>query len=69
MVNSPMTMARVRKAPHRIATRRFGRMIDHEDRNGPGAEALGGLGQRPDVDRPEAGVDRAVHVRQRQDDV
>ena len=69
MVNSPMTMARVRNAPLSSATRRFGRMTATMIREPAGAQALGGLGQAPDVDRPQAGVDRPVHVRERQDDV
>ena len=69
IVNSPMTMARLRNAPDSRATRRFGRMIRNEDREPAGAQALGGLGEGPDVDRPQPGVDRPVHVRQRQDDV
>ena len=40
-----------------------------EDREPAGAEALGRLGQAADVDRPQARVDRPVHVRQRQDDI
>ena len=44
-------------------------MIRDDDREPAGAQALGGLGQAPDVDRPQAGVDGPVHVRQRQHDV
>ena len=69
IVNSPMTMARVRNAPLSRATRRFGRMIRTMIREPAGAEALRRLGQAPDVHRPQARVDRPVHVRERQDDV
>jgi len=58
MVNSPTTMASVRKAPLRMATRRLG-----------GPEALRRLGQALHVHRSETGVDRPVHVRERQHDV
>ncbi len=40
MVNSPMTMARVRKAPLSSATRRLGRMTCEQDPDPAGAEAL-----------------------------
>ena len=46
------------------------RQDDPDDDGGPaGAQALGRLGQAPDVDGPQARVDGAVHVRQRQHDV
>ena len=69
MVNSPTTMARVRNAPLRSATRRFGRITCSDDPRPAGAQALGRLGQAPDVGGLEAGVDRPVHVRERQDGV
>ena len=57
MVNSPMTMARVRKAPRQQGHPDV-RQDDPDDDPWPaGAEALGRLGQRADVDRPQAGVD------------
>src|SRR5688572_22613169 len=40
-----------------------------QDPQPAGAEALGGLGQALDVHRPQARVDRPVHVRERQHDV
>ena len=69
IVNSPMTMAKVRKAPLSTATRTFGKITRKRIGAPAGAEALGGLGQRAHVDRAQAGVHRAVHVRERQGDV
>ena len=40
-----------------------------EDREPAGAHALGGLSQRPDVDRAQARVDGPEHVRERQHDI
>ena len=41
-------------------------MTNDEDPQPAGAQALGRLGQAPDVGRLQARVDRAVHVRERQ---
>ena len=69
MVNSPTTMARVRKAPRQQGDADV-RQDDLDDDPRPaGSEALCRFGQRADVDRLEAGVDRPVHVRERQDDI
>ena len=68
-MNSPTTMASVRNAPLSSATRRFGRIDLQDDPRPAGAQALGRLGQAPDVDRLETGVDRPVHVREGQDHV
>ena len=69
IVYSPMTMASVRNAPDRSDVAQVREDHPPEDPRPARAEALGGLGQRPDVDRREAGVDRPVHVREGQHDV
>ena len=66
MVNSPMTIARVRNAPLSSATRRLGKITRKRIVPQPGAQALGRLGQGAHVDRAQAGVHRPVHVGQRQ---
>ena len=43
--------------------------LPEQDPEPAGAQALGRLRQGLDVDRPQAGVDRPVHVRERQDHV
>ena len=53
-VNSPMTMAKVRKAPRQERDAEVRQDDPDDDREPAGAEALRGLGQRPDVDRPQA---------------
>jgi hypothetical protein len=62
MVNSPMTIASVRK--HR--DQYVGQDDAGHDRDPAGAEALRRLCQRAHVDGAQARVDRAVHIGQRQ---
>ena len=66
MVNSPMTMAKVRKAPERTATSTFGRITRAMMVIQPAPRRLRGLGQGGDVDGAQAGVDGAVHVGERE---
>ena len=69
MVNSPMTMAKVRKAPDSTATRMLGKITRTRIVSCVGAEDVGGLGQRLHVDGAQAGVDGAIHVGQGQRDI
>ena len=69
IVNSPMTIASVRNAPLRQGDSQVRQDHLDQDPRPSGAEALGRLGQASDVDGLEPGVHRAVHVRERQDDV
>ena len=69
IVNSPITIASVRKAPLSAATRMFGRITRVERRPPARAEALRRLRQRVHVDRAEAGVEREEDVGEGEDHV
>ena len=66
MVNSPMTMAKVRKAPERTATSTFGRMTRTMIVSQPAPRLCAASVSVRDVDGAQPGVDGAVHVGQRQ---
>ncbi len=68
-MNSPITIASVRKAPLSAAIRMFGQDHAREGRPPGRSEVARRLGQRVHVDRAEARVEREVDVREGEDHV